>query len=165
VSDPIVVVAEETPPSEPAAPLVETATSAAVEIARIEADRDVSITDRQAGAAEAIAATDAENDEDVAWLRNELDGLRARLAIVEGASSSAEVSRLELSNRLDSLTETQAALALLIPPPPSQPATVETVETSPSDAPEGALVAAEPETVLPARPEPEPPRKRQRRWL
>src|SRR6185437_10482641 len=92
-----------------------------------EADRDVAIVNRQAEAMETIAEAEAEDDEDdVEWLRNELDGLRERLATVEGALAEREVVQVALASQV---TELAAALALQTPPPPSEVETrAETLE-------------------------------------
>jgi hypothetical protein len=109
---PAVVVAEAAPAEQ-----AETVAEAAVEIAHVEAERDVQLAEISAGAATEIAATEAEHDEDVEWLRSELAGLHTRCATAEAASSALESRLTEMENRQTSMQEQLTALALIHNPP------------------------------------------------
>src|SRR6185437_5650173 len=128
-----------------------------------EADRDVAIVNRQAEAMETIAEAEAEDDEDdVEWLRNELDGLRERLATVEGALAEREVVQVALASQVTELTAALAALALQTPPPPSEVETrAETLEQAETLA-ENDGEAGPRENPAPDKPA---PRLRRRVWL
>lgn len=98
------VVAIEPPP---AAAAVSEAADAAVEIAQIEADRDVAIAELNAGMVEAAADAAADDfQDDVQWLKATLEDLRAQCAAQAASSSALEVLTVELSNRLSAM-ETQ----------------------------------------------------------
>jgi hypothetical protein len=91
--------------------IAEAQAGAAVEIARIDADRSVE-----------VATIDADKDaEDIAWLRGELDGLRAQCVTLAEGLSSLESQTTAQSAQIAELTTTLAALAQSIPPPPSEP--------------------------------------------
>lgn len=119
---------------------------AAVEIAAIEAQRDV-----------AIAEIQAETSEDEAWLRNELAEFRAR--------SDAHAQTLEtMAVRLESMEARMSELMTsLIPPPPSmepepQP---ETAAQNPSENLESGAADGRKESREVA----QESRVRRRRWL
>lgn len=128
------VVVQEAPPSEP----VEAVAEASVEIAEIQAERDVAIAEIQAETTEAAIEAEAEaNDEDVEWLRAELDGLRSSLAMHEAASSAHDGRITELETQIASLTETvtaQAAAILLLTPQSPLPEETPPVTESPAEA-------------------------------
>lgn len=139
------------------------AADAAVEIATIEAERDVSIAEIAADTQ--IAAIDAATDqeaEDIAWLRGELDGLRARCETLEAGLSGLGDQNRELSAALAMLTETVATQAALLA---SQPAPDLILEppSNPKPAPVPAAIL-EPAANAGDRPAPAE-RIRTRRWL
>jgi len=116
-------------PPQPAA--VEAAADGAVEIAEIQADRDVKIAEIQAETTEtAIEAAAEQNDEDVQWLIDELEGLRASHATLAGELSAERLTREELAMQVASLTETVTAHAAILSlmAPPEIPETPETPE-------------------------------------
>lgn len=130
--------------------------SASVEIAQIEAERAIAVATIEAETTAAVIEAQAE-DEDVAWLREELDGLRGRCETSEAALSDTQRQCQEMAVQLASLTETvatQAAAILLLTPPP------------PSEA-EAAEAEAEAEAAAPAPPaEAEDNRAlRRKRWM
>lgn len=108
--------------------------AAAVEIAQINADRDVAIateeTTRQAAQTEAmvtVAEVEAEtDDEDVQWLKAELASLRAQCETHAGSlSAQAEVIQAQ-GAQIAELTGLVAALTSQLNPPPLSPAEPET---------------------------------------
>jgi hypothetical protein len=143
----------------PGADAVETAGDAAVAIADIEAARDVKLAEisadviteteeTRADAAVAIAeADDGELEDELAWVREALDGLAVRLA-----------------ERLDNLAQaferlSQAMETWMTQAPQSTP-------TPPPD-PEATPIPEKPEPADAASPvpEPEPSKKPARRWM
>lgn len=118
----------------------EAAGEAAVEIAQINADRDVAIAAEQTAQTEAVASTtvavaeieaDAE-DEDVAWLRNELGGLRAQcetardgLSVLRELVTAQGLQIAEMAGLLAGLT------AATIPPTSLQEPAQETETINP----------------------------------
>ena len=150
-AQPAVVVAEASP-SEQA---VETATDAAVEIATVQADRDVAIAETQAEAAVEIATVNADaDDEDVAWLRAELATLRQLCETNMAASSSAMEALRETQSQLASLAAMMTEHTnTLSPPAHSPPAT----EPSEPDADVENPVAEPPTETIPP--------QRRKRWL
>lgn len=137
--DDVPVVVVETPPSQPA---IAATADAAVEIAQIEADRDVQLAETHGETATTVAEIQADTDEDLVWLRGELAGLRASCEMNAAALSESEIRRVEMTTALDSLRADLTALALIVQPiqsPPSEPAQ-ETTETAeqPSEATESA---------------------------
>jgi hypothetical protein len=107
--------------AEAAVAIAEAQEAGATERAQIAADAAVAVTE---------AAADATED-DVAWLRDELDGLRIQCATNAGALSGLEAQMVSLAAQM---TEMAGALASLSTPrplsaePPPQPV------TEPSDA-------------------------------
>lgn len=160
-ADTTVVVAE-TPPSVPEAS-VETIAEAQVEIARIEAEAAITINADNNDTAETIADIAATDDEDVAWLRGELDGLRASLVTHEDALSGVSLMMASLAEQNQLQAEQMVLmaeqLAALSPP--------ETPETPPPPSPE----TAESEVTSASRADPPVPateqttRRRERKWL
>lgn len=115
--DPDVVVVAEAPPSEQlevAADAQTAAAEAAVEIAQIAADRDVAIAEINAETTETVVEAQTADDEDVAWLRAELDALRTSYETNAARLSDAE---MQIASLTETVTAQAAALALLTPPP------------------------------------------------
>lgn len=123
-------------------PVLETATpevvaDAAVEVAQIQADRDVSIAEINAATTETIIQAQA--DEDDLWLRNELGTLSERLAATE---SLAATQSLEIAAMSGQIADMAATILVLTTPPSSS-------ETVPETGPEtGAETGASPEEGL-----------------
>ena len=118
--DPDVVVVAEAPPSEQlevAADAQTAAAEAAVEIAQIAADRDVAIAEINAETTETVMEAQTADDEDVAWLRAELDALRTSCETNAARLSDAE---MQIASLTETVTAQAAALALLTPPPLSE---------------------------------------------
>jgi hypothetical protein len=155
----------------PQAATVEAAADAAVQVAQIQADRDVAIaevvaeTDQAATAARVeIAAVEAEQeDEDVAWLRGELSGLRVRCETAEAGLSGVMQQQNEMQAQLTTLAAMMTAYVETLTPPAHLPARLETAPASQAEIDVGnggvrSEVATEPE--------PAPiPKTRKRRWL
>lgn len=137
---------------------VEAVSDAAVEIATIEAGRDVTIAEIQADTAETAIEADARDDEELTWLRAELDGLRE--LCVTNAESLSRVSGENETLRADltTLTETvgqQAAILLTMQPLQQTPEPPSSPEAAPAE-PEGVIAEpaapeAAPQAVAPAR--------------
>jgi hypothetical protein len=114
-------------------PATEASASAAVEIATIEAERDIALATLNAESNEAQTTAVLENaalsdEEDVEWLRAELAALRERCATNEGALSSLETTLVSLSAQVGEMAGGLASLmASLTPPPP--------LETPPEEVP------------------------------
>ena len=159
MSDESVVVQVSAPPEPGPAPVADVApvADAAVEIARIEADRDITIAAIGAEtAAVAIEAAADENDEDVEWLRSELGGLRLSCETLAAELADLQVERARTAEALASLDRMlTAALATAepIPSPPSKP------DPGPADP-----AASERADGPPESPEAPPP-ARKRRWM
>jgi hypothetical protein len=140
---------------------------AAVAVAEIQAERDVAIAEIQAEVASEAIEAQSNDEADIAWLRGELDGLRARCEMNEGALSAGDATMAAMLERLTMLEEqliSQAAiLTLLTPPLPSEPETEPGTEAEPKSEAEGAPGDQEPV------PEAAPPAKnqavRKRRWM
>lgn len=156
------VVVAETPPPVPEAS-VETVAEAQVEIARIEAEAAITINADNNDTAETIADITATDDEDVAWLRGELGGLRASLVTHEDTISSVSLMMASLAEQNQQQAEQMALMAeqLAALSPPENP------ETPPPPSPETAeseVTSASP--ADPPAPATEPAiRRRERRWL
>lgn len=162
----------ETPVS---ADAVEAAADGAVAIAEIEAARDVEITKIQTASneaqteavlADAEAARQAsEEEDDIAWLRDELDGLRMRCETHEAAYSSLEAQFTILAAQQAEMTAVMTRAALTNEPVPEQtppadqtPPLDQSPPPSPLDPPEspgGGDAGAPGEKVA----------SRKRRWL
>lgn len=153
MSDESVVVQVSAPPEPDPAPVADVApvADAAVEIARIEADRDITIAAIGAEtAAVAIEAAADENDEDVEWLRSELGGLRQSCETL-AATQAIQSERLAiLETQLGTMLAMAAAEPTLSPP------------SNPEPGPEPA--ASEKADGPPENPEAPPPARR-RRWM
>lgn len=137
VDEPSAVVVAQPAPS-PAA--VTEAAAAAVEVAEIQAQRDVAVAEITAGRDVAIAEAAAEEtDEDIEWLRTELSGLRglheANRQALADLAQVVTASQEQIAG-LTSLLETH--MNMLSPPAHSAPAT--TAE-SPVDLPEAGTAA------------------------
>jgi hypothetical protein len=132
---------------------------AAVAVAHVQADRDVAIAEINAETtALVVAAADAETQEDVEWLRGELDGLQNSLATQGGELSSL---RQMVETLASQIAETAAAMVLLTPPQPSV-----TAEPIPEARPEAIESAgADGPRAAPVEPEAERAPKFRRRWL
>ncbi len=141
---PAVLVAEVTPP--PAA--VEAAADASVAIAQIDADRSVAVTQIDADRSVEIARIEAESeDEDIKWLRGELDGLRAQCETLREGLSAATLAQNATQEQVTSLTAMLAEhLNTLTPPAHSPPQTAEATRKPGADAGGGAV---EPEVPAP----------------
>lgn len=161
--DPDVVVVAEAPSSEQlemATDAQTAAAEAAVEIAQIAADRDVAIAEINAETTETVVEAQTADDEDVAWLRAELDGLRTSYETNAARLSDAE---MQIANLTETVTAQAVALSLLTPPQPSAetpPAEVEPAAPAP-DMTNAGESAARTENVpeVPATP------RRKRVWL
>lgn len=141
VDEPSAVVVAQPAPS-PAA--VTEAAAATVEVAEIQAQRDVAVAEITAGRDVAIAEAAAEEtDEDIEWLRTELSGLRA----------AHEANRQALADLTQVVTACQGQIAGLtglleahvnMPSPPAHSAPATTEEgpaESPVDLPEAGTAA------------------------
>lgn len=143
----------EAPVSEPVAEAqaeaITAASDAAVEIAQIEADARVEIA--QSDNATSVAITEivhANDEDDLLWLRGQLDALQVSLVSQEAKLSSMEQQQASMTAMLTSLL-------ILIPPPP-------VVEVIPEEAP---LIVENPDLSASVADTPnEAPRPR-RRWL
>ena len=128
---PVVIVA---PPGDGAAVADPAMGEAAVEIAEIEAGRDVTIAEIQAETAE--TAIEAQTQEDETWLREELAGLRASQEATAENLQNANLSLTTQAEQIAALAETMAELSSRLTPPPPLPAEPEALE------PEEALPAS-----------------------
>lgn len=159
----LVSAGEATPP-----PVTAEAADAAVEIARIEAERDVELatihTESNEAQTEAVLEAQAEaEDEDVTWLRGEL-------ALLQGRCEMNEVALSNLTGEVEMLRQTQAtqtdqiaALLLLTQPPNSEGTPPPDQETPP---PDGEAGPRESPAADPAEEAPPPPANvRKRRFL
>lgn len=158
--DPVAtVVVAETPPPVPEASVAAVA-DASVEIAQIEADAAITINADNNDTAETIAEIVATDEDDVAWLRGELDGLRASLVTHEDALSSVSLMMASLAEQNQQQAEQMALMAEQLaalsspenpetPPPPS-------LETAESEATSANPAALAPEAST---------RRRERKWL
>lgn len=159
---PVVVVAS--PDAATTAAAGETASAAAVEIATIEAERDVAIETIAAETARiGIEAASAEHEDDVEWLRGELAALHE-----QSAANASNVMALgtQLETVAGQVTELANGLSILASSTPQTP--LEPVpETVPAEAPAEALASeadgrkASPE----AKEQPPAARRNRRRWL
>lgn len=143
------VVVGETPPPEPPDPAI---AGAAVEIAEIQAARDVTIAEIEAD------ADDAETEEYIAWLRNELAGLQEARAHHAEQLTALELTVTAMAEQL--LTMATALSILSLPSPETPPLTAE----EPPSAKEAGL-KAENADPAPEAPPVEGPARRTRRWL
>lgn len=153
---PAVVVADASPPIA----AVEATADAAVEVAQIQADRDVAIAETSAETAVELATISADQeDEDVTWLKGELDSLRARCETQEGNLSSVTQALTETQVQVSSLAEMLTLhLNTLTPPAHSPPAAEPIPEPSESAAEDGLKDGGE-------LPQAETKPRRNRNWL
>lgn len=123
------------------------AATAAVEIAQINADRDVAIAAEQTaqaaahtGAIVAVAEVEAEtDDEEVIWLKAELASLRVQCETNAGALSALQQVTQAQGQQIAELTGLLSSLtAPLIPPQ---------LSANPNPAEPGARAAIEPEAL------------------
>lgn len=126
------------------APAAVATADAAVEIAAIEADRDVTIATVNAETAIAVTEAAATEDEDMVWLNGELSGLSARLATLEGALSNQEATITTLLAQVAEMGAMVTALSLIQPPHSvTLPATAPDPATADRTPPENALDGGE----------------------
>lgn len=159
--DPELVVVAETPPPEPPAPDGETL----VRVAEIEAERDIAIAQTNVEQTQILAdAARAQEDEDLTWLRGELDGLRGRCETSEAELSSLRTTILAMQEMQSQMAEQMQTLiaAVAQSPPPAPPTPEPGSPPNPSDA-DGDGLATPPQD--PPTPPAEPAKKRQRVWL
>lgn len=131
----------------PTTETIEAAGVTAVEIATIEAERDVTLATIAAETTETIAEAQAvEQEDDVEWLRAQLTGFETSLATLAGELSvlrqQQELQREEIARLTETVTLQAAALTMAIPPeiPPSSSETpLETPQDGDVAAPEAAL--------------------------
>ena len=128
-----VVVAEAPSPEE-----METVADAAVEIAEVNAERDVALAELSADTTVAVAEIEAVDDEELAWLRNELNNL-STACVTNADTLSALTTRceaLEQQNQqmMETLTAQAAILTLLNPPPPLEEPRADQTEEQNADA-------------------------------
>lgn len=117
---------------------------AAVAIAEAQADAQVEIAQIDANRSVAVAEIDAEQDaEDIAWLRGELDSLRARCATQEDALLRQETQLTTLAAQMAELTGMMTTLAAAQPilPLPSEPEPIQEPETLPVERADGRKAA------------------------
>lgn len=112
------------------APLAE----GAVEIAQIEAERDVTIATIQAEVTE--TAIEAGSEEDEAWLRSELDSLRQGQEELRGNLSNQALALETMAQQMAELTG--MVTTSLTPPPPLEPEAEPLAPTTPLE-PEAVL--------------------------
>lgn len=144
------------PPSEEA---TAAAGQAAVDIATVEADRDIAVAEIQAEVTAAVIEAQAEavDDEDVQWLRAQLESLQARCAAAEDGLSRVDLTVATLAEQNAEMRGLLTGLIAASPPPPPPPS-----ETIPETLDAPANVAADPGEAE-TRPAARPPRER--RWL
>lgn len=145
------------PPSEEA---TAAAGEAAVDIATVEADRDIAVAEIQAEVTAAVIEAQAEaaaDDEDVQWLRAQLESLQARCAAAEDGLSRLDLTVATLAEQNAEMRGLLTGLIAASQPPPPPPS-----ETIPETLDAPASVAAGPGEAE-TRPAARPPRER--RWL
>ena len=163
--DPVLVVAE-TPPPQPAAPLVDGQTIIAV--AEIEAQRDIAIAEQHTEQTQIIADASETDDEDVVWLRGELADLRAQCETNAGELSNQRAAMLSMQEVIqtiaDQVTVLTAAAVLNNPQDPSTPEPDLPNPPNPSGEDGADPGIQNGEQRPPENPVPHAP-KRQRKWL
>lgn len=144
------------PPSEEA---TAAAGEAAVDIATVEAERDIAVAKIQAETTVAVieAQAEAADDEDVQWLRAQLESLQARCAAAEDGLSRLDLTVATLAEQNAEIRGLLTGLIAASQPPPPPPS-----ETIPETLDVPASVAAGPGEAE-TRPAARPPRER--RWL
>lgn len=162
----ITVAAEETPP-----PVVtEAVAEAAVEIAQIEADRDIALATIHTESNEAqtdavLEQSAAETDEDVAWLKAELAYLRTQCE-TNGADLLSEREARTLLQQQMTIQGEQIAALLLLTPLPNLAENQPPAETPASDgAEDGPRENPAPDSDPAEETPPAPADKRRRRFL
>lgn len=148
-------------------PVLETATpevvaDAAVEVAQIQADRDVSIAEINAATTETIIQAQA--DEDDLWLRNELGTLSERLAATESLAATQSLEIAAMSGQIADM----AATILVLTTPPSSSETVPETGPETGASPEEGLGTGAPagQKASPEAPKESPlPVRAKRVWL
>ncbi len=153
---------EASPPPQQA----ETVAEAAVAVAEIQAERDVSIAQEQTRQTEIIAAaSNAETDEDLAWLRGELDGLRGRCVTSEEGLLHLQAAVVTLSEQNQQMAEQlQLLTARAVIQEEANPLTPEPGSEPPAN-PEGGEDPEEAGIREPPQNPDQPVRKRERKWL
>jgi len=161
--DPDVLVVAETLPPQQTEPLAE----AAVEVAQIEANRDIAIAQQHTEQTRIVAeANDAETEEDIAWLRAELDARRAHCERNENEIQNLRAALLTTQDQVTQLAEQMAMLTGLVmadkPPPPQS-----TPEPSPNPNPPDADQDGQGKTGEQSPPEnpSQESGRRKRKWL
>lgn len=161
---PAVIVVSDDVSSEVATAEAPADAAAAVEIAQIEADRDVAVAEIGAGVAEAAieAAAEAEDQEAEEWLQGELAGLRSECANLAERLAALETGFLATQEWIAVQTALTASQTPQLPLETQEPTTEPTL---PQEAPaeeipsEGAPDPAAAESPPPA------PKHQKRRWL
>ena len=142
---------------------MEAAGDAAVEIATIQAERDVAIAEIHAEVASEAIEADAEDSEDVAWLGSRLAQLQENCDANTAAVISQQATLGTLTEAMETMREQVRTLteALTLATSPPQPLpTPETLESEVDPSEAGTPDVAE-EMPVPA----EPPPQKVRRWL
>ena len=159
------VVVAETPPPQPSPEVVAAAGETIVEVAQIEAARDVAIAEE--GTEQTRIMAEAREAEDVEWLRQQLAGLQARCETNAAELSNVRAALLTTQEQLQQTVEQVAVLteamtvaiqAEQTPEPGSPPLPPEDAS---ADGPEEA---AQGERTPPENPERPVPR-RKKVWL
>lgn len=129
-----------------------------MDIAEIEAARDVDLATIHAETVETIAEADAaENEDDIEWLREKLTGFETSFAMHAGELSALRQQVETQQQALNSLTETMtaqaAAILLLTPPLPltADEASLSEGEAGPEMLTEQNEVTSEEEAAPPVR--------------
>lgn len=134
----------------PSAETVEAAGVVAVEIAEIEAARDVRLTEISAETTEALAETQSEtHEDDVEWLRGRLTGFETSLATLAGELSVLRQQQEIMRQEAERLTETVVTLAAVTVLTPLTPEASSEVPVEMSRDPMGKKGGAgDPEAAL-----------------
>lgn len=155
------VVAETPPPPSPE--VVRAAGGTIVEVAEIEAARDVAIAEE--GTEQARILAEAREAEDVEWLRRQLDDLRARCETNAAELSAVRAALLTTQEQLRQTEEQVAVLTEAMTAAIQEEPTPEPGSPPPPDEDQGARGEAEQgERTPPENPVPPVP-KRKRVWL
>jgi hypothetical protein len=109
--DPEIVVVAETPPSQPPPTLASVDGETIVAVAEIEAARDVAIAGQHTEQTQIMAdAVSAEEQEDIAWLKETLADLRGLCETNAGELSNLRTALLTTQDQLQQTAEQVAAL-------------------------------------------------------
>lgn len=139
--------------------------AAAVEIAKIEADRDIALAEihTESNEKQTDAVLEAQEDQEDAWLRNELDGLSSSHATLAAELSAARDVILALEARLTIAEARIQEMSETKPSTPSKPSEDKTEDKTEDKSETGDLANADDTSPAKEPPEDKTPKAPARR--